>query len=243
MANLITQLSREHKFVSEVSLKHIIYLYLISISVTEDSVLYSKVDLSDLQYKFTNLESEEIENAVTVLEAEGLLSVKDDRICLGTHHDGIKKLYNGKTKNPNTFFDKLQNSYDLFAEAMKDSNKFYEVERRQERIDKLRKKEASRWVHADFMDLFRVSYECVYQEFMGDFQVKDTASMRNMIRYYDTSTLIRMVIQYIHFTDSFHKKSLPSIPLLIYHKNAIHTQVSGNEKRESVRHTRIESDF
>jgi len=244
MANLISKITQEHKLLSDISLKHIIYLFLISDTrksgrTTDIFSVYEVINVVD---KFSTFEELEVENCLNLLENEGLIVIVDDSFLVGTYVDNNYKLFNGTKDNPAEFFNSLDDSYQEFRKNMRNSNKRFLVENIGSKIDKLKNKDVTAWVRADFMDLFQVTYESVFQEFIKEFQRKEEGQMKLLVKVYDNATVIKMIIYYIHNSDSIHR-NLPTIGLLLYHKDTVYSKIATKQKQNTKRHERDDSDF
>jgi len=242
--NIIPKLTQEHRIINNISFKYIIYLFLISDTKRNQRTkeVFSNYTVLDIVDKFSHLEELEIERIVSILENEGFLYVENDQIIVGNIVDNIVKLLNNDATSPSEFFTMLEESNRQFAISMRRNPKLYLVELGTDRINKLKNKDIDRWVLHDLMDLYRVTYESVFQEFVKDYQAKEWALMKGLIKLYETGTIVKMIIYYLHHSEKFHR-TLPSIGLLIYHKNDIYSAITVTNKRNKNRHVRDDSDF
>lgn len=242
MANLLTHLSKDSKVISEFPIKYFVYCFLLSRVVNEKGELMYDDYACNLPHTLKQIPEDDITEALNDLAASNYIQLRDDDIIVGTDVDGVKRLFNGKTVKSVNSFARIEKDYEIFLRAMKHSNKLYEVERIGDKISKLKRKDPAKWIFADFIDLFKITYECCFQEFIKDFQAKEYAQMKNLFKTTDVSALIQMVVHYVQNYENFHK-SLPTVGLLLYHKNTIYSQITKSQKRETSRHVRDDSDF
>lgn len=246
MANLIPSIFKDNPLMSELSLKHLVYFFIISNATTTGKKIYSEYSYSDVLNKL-NYEMDDVKNAIEELAEEGVIIVRREDIQVGSvvGLKSIRKLFTGieEENKSNNLFSSIESNHKVFMVALEGTSKYYEVENLETKIKKLKNKEFSAWVMADYMDLFSLSYTCMFQEFYREQTPKEFGQMRNLVKVYDTVTLIKMIIYYTCNSESIHKKGLPEIGLLLYHKNTVYSQIAKSKVTEKVRHVKLDDDF
>jgi hypothetical protein len=248
--NYIPYIFKDNPLMSELTIKQLVYFFLISSASATGLKIYSAYARIDVLNKFSHYDDEDIETAIDELIDEGLIleSRKTQDIQIGTLTElkgGKKSLFTNvaEDRKSENIFKVVEANHKEFMKAMKGSSKFYEVENLGNKIDKLKRKEFGSWVIADFMDLFSLSYMCMYQEFVVGYMAKQFGQMKSLLKAYDPVTVAKMIIHYTCNVEAIHKKGLPEIGLLLFHKNTVYSQIAKSKQRDTVRHTKIDDDF
>lgn len=242
--NLISRIKQDHIFRNVLTLEHIVYMYIISDLQVSDGYLFHKETLTDLLDNLKRIyEFEELDECIRSLEGKKLIIVNvDDFIEVGVTEGRNKVLYSGVTSSWDKDYEKTNK---LLLSLEKSSTSFTKALSSQHiaNLNKLYEKPTEKWATGDFVQLFKTVYFASYQEEVRGFTAKEIGQIKNLQKFYDNVTYIRIIITYLFNADAY-GKGLPSPGQLNWHKDTLYGKINGvATKREIMRTTDLEEEF
>lgn len=232
--NVIPILSKESELFSELQLRNVIYLYLLSTVKVERGNLLSEHEVGDLHSRFKFFESVDVAQALRELEDSSVILIKKGKIQVGTVSDSVKKLFYGKDADCSKDYEAILKYAEEFISSTKSSVRTNMARKVLSDLQTMRDKALPEMTTKDFIFLFRACYEAVMQDYHREFVSREFGQMKNFQSLYDNVTAVKMIIHFcIHF--SKYSKTL-NVASLTFHKDSIYTAVKGKTKKEEKHH-------
>ena len=230
--NLISSVSKEHGILSEVSLKHIIYFYILAnVEKTKFELFsaYTDIDISD-KFSF-HYDEADIDKALAELVSEELIVICTDGIQVGTIVDNKRKLFTGKSQNINAEKLKLLDYANMYIEDCKGTARSSVVKEFKAEIIRLFFKPVQSWVATDLSNLFRLTHTVYFQDSSRTMTAKEDAQIKQLLKFYDTITIIKMIVYYICNNEEFGSLQ-PNVSLFHYNKDTVYAKVRGISRKD-----------
>lgn len=216
---------------------------MVSNCFTYKDSLVCELSYLELHDKFEKTQDQEsISDAIEELIKVGLVAKNKQTLEIGYVTENRKVLFTGTTDTLDAEYDELMEYADSFVESFRSSTLSSAAIKVKREIQVLFEKGLSRWTIYDYMSLFRFVSTVYFQDFQRDFSKQEFGTMKNFAKLYDSATTIKLIIYYLLQNEKYHK-SIPTIGLLIYHKDSVYKDCMGvSKKSKIVRTTKLKSE-
>ncbi len=229
--NLILSIPQESELLKAIQLKGFLYFVLLTSVKVERAVLWSEYELSDLVAKMSQ-EEEIVEDALQVLVDEGYVEITRRRIKVGYVTDGVKKLFTPKSNiSTEAEFKKLRELSADYLDATISSAKKSAAKILIDTVGSYEGKPVETYTVRDFVLIFGMAYEAVFQQDHREFMEKEFGQMKTLVKLYNNSVLLKMVLTYTIYFERWGKT--PTIASLLYNKDEIFSFITDNSKKKS----------
>ncbi len=216
---------------TEIPIKALVYMLLLSKVYAEDGSLISSYDEQDI-FKLVPSDEEAVESALEELYEEELTSYEegDARIYVGyVTDDGHKKLFTGVKMSS------IQDEFEPLLQAAKEYEQSVESKVSKSKARTLLKKVQE---YAELppsglrvpvlVDFFGLCYNVFMQEEYRPFQQKEYGQMKSLVKLYDNVTVVRIIIRFFDKLDKF--TNTPSIGNMLYVKDKVYATFNSKQK-------------
>lgn len=227
--NLIPLLSKDNPVCSSVDFKYVLYFYLLSAASSREGELVSHFTVEEVYDRFKGYEPAEIAEAIADLLEDDLILVERGEVRVGTD-SGVKKLFQPADASLEEYLATIEGHVDSFLEEARGGQSAALARRLRNHMDSLRARPVPEWRLTEFINLFKTAYAAIFQEDCRDFNQKEAGQMKNILRHYDNSTFLKMIVYFIANSTEF-TKSAPNVGLMSYHKDNLFLRVKNKTTR------------
>lgn len=218
--------------------KEVVYLYIISTIHAERRYLVSEYEIIDLYSRFKNIPQDDIDKVIEELTQEGLIECTTTRIIVGINGD-VKELFSGKSKI--SIEENFEEMHSLLSDYKKACPHKRTVNKLLDELIQYKEKRADKYNIQDFVQLFRICYEIIYQDTCREFSAREYGQMKNFVKLYDTQTAIKVLLtfcaKHTNWTNTL------SIQNMVYFKDDVYAYINLKVKKVVSRSERDTTGF
>jgi hypothetical protein len=229
--NCLKLLSKDNPILTDLPLKSLLYVTLVSKAYAQDEWLVSSYDYDDI-FRFLPFGGDSIEDSFQELISEKLIEFDEDTnlIYIGyVTQDGQKKLYTGTGLVDIEYeLSPVVEAAEDYIAACKSKIGKGTAQALLKEVKSFIEKPLSTLNVPALVDFFGDCYHIFMQEEHRNFQQKEYGQMKNLTKLYDNVTVVRLIIRF--FTNLHQFTDTPSIGNLLYAKDKVYTSLTGGKK-------------